>query len=172
VFSGVLMSYTRSFLLCAFVAFTSNVRAADVIDDSLRLRLNFDAAPVPQPNLSQNPVNFANYWAQGVSKQSKNSDWAWDFVKFMASKDQQTKYFARHKLPSGRRDILSDQIADPVIGTFAFENLTAKSFYKKDQIKIDNIILSMIDDVTVRGKSISDVISNAAQQIDLLSVQQ
>ena len=35
--------------------------------------LNFDVAPVPQPDLTDPSVNFANYWGEVVSKQSKNS---------------------------------------------------------------------------------------------------
>jgi ABC-type glycerol-3-phosphate transport system substrate-binding protein len=134
--------------------------------------LNFDVTTVPQPNLTQNPVNFANYWGQGVSKLSKNSDWAWDFVKFMATKNNLTSYYTRHKLPSSRRDIIADQSSDPIIGTFAYANLTAKSFYKKDQVKVDNIITSMISNVIVGGKSVSESLSNAAQQINLLNASQ
>ncbi len=34
--------------------------------------LNFDVAGVPQPDLNNPSVNFANYWGEVVSKQSKN----------------------------------------------------------------------------------------------------
>ena len=133
--------------------------------------LNFDAAPVPQVNSSQNPVNYANYWAYGVSKQSANVGQSWDFVKSMATNVSLTAYYKQNPKPSSRRDIIASQISDPVLGTFALANLTAKSFYKKDADKIDGIITKMIDDVVLRGSTVSNSISSAAQAINILNNQ-
>lgn len=134
--------------------------------------LNYDVAPVPQPDTNGNLVNFANYWGFGVSKQSKNPNYAWSFISFMTQKQNLENYYKLHNLPSSRRDIIAEQISDPNIGVFASENLTAKSLYKKDQSKFDAIFLNMIDDVNLRGKSVTDAISNATQQINLLAQQQ
>ncbi len=130
--------------------------------------LNFDVAPVPQPNANQNLVNFANYWGYGVSKQSQNSATAWKLVKYLTSKTVLQQYYTLDKLPASRRDMVSDQLEDPEIGVFAESNLTAKSFYKKDQSQVDGIIKNMIDDVTSRGKSINDALTNAVEQINAL----
>jgi len=127
--------------------------------------LNYDIAPVPQPDKIQTLVNFANYWGFAVSKQTKNPNTAWNFIKTMTSKDVLKKYYAIHKLPAPRKDIINEQIGDPEIGVFASANLTAKSFYKKDQVKADNIFQSMIDDIILRGRSIENAISTAAQKI-------
>jgi ABC-type glycerol-3-phosphate transport system substrate-binding protein len=48
--------------------------------------LNFDTTGVPQPNLDNPSVNFANYWGYVVSKQSKNADYAWDFLNKVTQK--------------------------------------------------------------------------------------
>lgn len=131
--------------------------------------LNFDVAPVPQPNLDQNLVNFANYWGYGVSKQSKYSTTAWKLLAYLTSKPVLQQYYKLHNLPTSRRDMISDQINDPDMGIFASANLTAKSFYKKDQASVDQIILNMIDDVTLRGKNINDALNVATQQINALA---
>jgi ABC-type glycerol-3-phosphate transport system substrate-binding protein len=131
--------------------------------------LNFDVTAVPQPDGNIIPVNFANYWGFGVSKQSQNPNYGWDFIKSMATKSSLTSYYQRHNLPSSRRDIIASQISDPVIGTFALADLTAKSFYKKDADKIDAIISKMIDDVILRGATTAASVSTAAQAIDLVS---
>lgn len=131
--------------------------------------LNFGIANVPQPDAESNPVNFANYWGFAVSKQSTNPALAWDFIKSMATKDSLTSYYQRHNQPSSRRDIIGTQISDPQIGPFAYANLTAKTFYKRDQGKVDNIITNMIDDVVIRGKGIQESVSSATQQINLLN---
>jgi multiple sugar transport system substrate-binding protein len=129
--------------------------------------LNFDVAPVPQPSLSRNALNFANYWGYAVSKQTKNVDYAWDFLEFISTKEQLTKYYERHKQPTSRRDMVEDQIDDPEIGVFAASNVNAKTFYKKDPAVVDKAITDMIDAVVNRGKDPSEAVSEATQQINL-----
>jgi len=126
--------------------------------------LNFDVAPVPQPNLDNPAVNFANYWGEVVSKQSKNSAVAWDFLKFLSSKDSLDKYYALHKQPSSRKDLITLQINDPDIGVFANANLTAKSFYRPDQVQIDNIFGNMIDNVILKGLPTQQALEQAQAQ--------
>lgn len=126
--------------------------------------LNFDVAPVPQPNLNDPEVNFANYWGEVVSKQSKNQLWAWDFLKFISSKEALDIYYAKNKQPSSRKDLIQLQIQDPEIGVFAHANLTAKSFYKLDQQKMDNIFGRMIDSVILNGVSVQEALSQAQAQ--------
>lgn len=131
--------------------------------------LNFDVAPVPQPDLDQPAVNFANYWGEVVSKQSKNQAVAWDLLKFLSSKASLDKYYAKNKQPSSRRDLIDLQINDPEIGVFAHANLTAKTFYKPNQAKIDSIFAGMIDNVILNGVNVRDALSQAAQQASVVS---
>jgi multiple sugar transport system substrate-binding protein len=132
--------------------------------------LNFDVAPVPQPNLEGAEVNFANYWGEVVSKQSTHQKEAWDFLKAITSKDALDKYYAGHKLPSSRKDLIELQTSDPDIGVFAHANLTAKTFYRPDQPKFDAIIAKSIDDIVLRGVSVDEAVSNAASQGAALAV--
>jgi multiple sugar transport system substrate-binding protein len=133
--------------------------------------LNFDVAPVPQPNLTDPAVNFANYWGEVVSKQSKNPLVAWDFLKFLSSKDSLDKYYALHKQPSSRKDLIALQISDPDIGVFANANLTAKSFYRPDQVQIDNIFGNMIDNVILNGLPARQALEQAQAQAAAVSSQ-
>jgi len=112
-------------------------------------------------------MNFANYWAEGVSKSSPNSLVAWDFLKFMTRRAQLESFYEKHKLPSSRKDILATQITDAEIGVFAEAALTAKSVYKKDAGVFDTVFLKMIDDVVLRNFSPTEAIRNATQQINL-----
>ena len=133
--------------------------------------LNFDVAPVPQPNLDDPDVNFANYWGEVVSKQSKNSSTAWSFLKFVSSKDSLDKYYAKSKHPSSRKDLIALQVNDPDIGVFANANLTAKSFYKPDQVKMDSIFGKMIDNVILNGLPAEQSLTQAQQQAAAISNQ-
>lgn len=131
--------------------------------------LNFDAAPVPQPNLDDPSVNFANYWGLVVSKQSKTPGTAWTFLKFLTSKTELDKFYAATKEPASRKDLVELQIQDPNIGVFANANLTAKTFYKPDQTKMDNIFGQMIDNVILSGMSAQDALAQAQQQAATLT---
>lgn len=126
--------------------------------------LNFDVAPVPQANLDNNAVNFANYFGEVVNKKSENADVAWDFLKFITSKDSLDKYYAKNKQPSSRKDLIDLQIQDLEIGVFAHANLTAKSFYKPDEEKMNVILNKMIDNVLLNGMSSKQALSQAANE--------
>lgn len=131
--------------------------------------LNFDVASAPQPNLDDPTVNFANYWGEVVSKQSKNTAVAWDFLKFITGKDSLDKYYAQNKQPSSRKDLISLQIQDPDIGVFANANLTAKSFFRPDQKKLDNIFGQAIDNVILNGFSVDEALGQAEQQASTIA---
>jgi ABC-type glycerol-3-phosphate transport system substrate-binding protein len=126
--------------------------------------LNYGVANVPQYSLSDPAVNFANYWGEVVSNQSDNQAVAWDFLKFISSKDQLDAYYAKHKQPSSRRDLIELQIQDPEIGPFANANLTAKSFYKPDQERIDGIFEAVIENVLLNGLDSDEALSQAESQ--------
>lgn len=87
----------------------------------------------------------------------------------MTGKDSLDKYYAKHKLPSGRKDLIALQIQDPDIGVFANANLTAKTFYKPDQAKLDNIFGKMIDNVILNGIKPEQALAQAAQEAATLT---
>ena len=131
--------------------------------------LNFDVAPVPQSNLNQTSVNFANYWGEVVNKQSKNQTAAWNLLKFITSKDSLSKFYATDKQPSSRKDLIAQQIQDPEIGVFANANLTAKSFYRPDQQSIDNIFGQTIDNVILKGVDSKTALRQAQEEASAIS---
>jgi ABC-type glycerol-3-phosphate transport system substrate-binding protein len=103
-----------------------------------------------------------------VSKQSKNPAAAWNFLKFISSKDSLDKYYVVHNQPSSRKDLITLQISDPQIGVFANANLTAKSFYRPDQARMDDIFGKMIDNVILNGMASQDALSQAEQQVSTI----
>lgn len=142
--------------------------ARDIIKQK-NATLDFDVASVPQPNLTDPAVNFANYWGDVVSKQAKYPEVAWDFLKFITSKDQLATYYATAKVPSSRKDLIFDQTADPEIGVFADANGTAKSFIRPESEKVDAIFGKMIDSVILRGTDVDDAVDEASSQANSLS---
>ncbi len=138
--------------------------------DSKAPNLNYDVAPAPQYNLSNPTVNYSNYFAEVVSKQSKQAAWAWDFLKFATSKSSLEGYYKFDKQPSSRRDIIEQQTSDTKIGVFAHANLTGKTFYKADEAKFDAIIGDMIDNIVLRGQPVDQAVTRAQSQASTLSL--
>lgn len=140
---------------------------ADIV--SKNANLNFDVAKVPQPQYGGTVVNYANYWGEVVSSQSKNKKVAWDFLKFITQADELQKFNTQTHTPSSRKDIIAKQLDDPQIGIFASSALTAKSFLKPDETSMDKIMKDMINDVLLKGANPEDALNSAQVKASGLS---
>ncbi len=128
-------------------------------------KLNFSIAKMPQ--IDGNPeINFANYWVETVSAKSKNSDAAWDFIQFSAKAENVSKYLAKAKKPTALRSLVSTQLEDMELGTFASQVLTAKSWYRgKDAAAAEQIFSDMVEAVLTGALLPKEAISQAAKKI-------
>ena len=130
--------------------------------------LNYAVAPMPQIDPKKSRVNYANYWAEGVAKGSQYQEAAWQFLKFITSKEILPKYYEAQKQVSPRLDILEQQISDPEIGVFAENALSAKSLYKPDSDVVESIFVQMIDNVVLRSVTPQEAIKDATQKLNVL----
>src|SRR3989344_1345845 len=130
-------------------------------------RLNFSIAPMPQFS-ELDSKNYANYWAVSVSNASKNQEAAWRFISYLASKDGASIYLTETSRPSARRDIIEIQKNDPALGAFAFQALSAKSWFQVDDNAIDNIFADMIDEVNYKKATIRAALRSAESKITIL----
>jgi multiple sugar transport system substrate-binding protein len=131
--------------------------------------LNFKTAKVPQAD-TNSPSNYTVYWAEGVSKNSKYPDVAWDFYNFMTSYEIMNKYTAGTLRPASRLDLAKAQEQDTVLGPFAAQVPTAKSYYKGNNGLTDSAILQMITtglsgfDPAIAVRAASDTVTKSIQQ--------
>lgn len=130
-------------------------------------RLNFSVAPLPQSS-ELDAKNYANYFAVGVSNQSKNKAAAWRFLNFLASKNGSMAYLNQTNRPSARRDIIDMQRNDPQLGVFAVQALSAKSWFQIDNNAVDHIFADMIDDVNLGRADIRSALRAAESKISVL----
>ncbi len=107
-------------------------------------KLNFKMAKIPQVN-GQNPINYSEYWAEGVSNKSSYPDVAWDFYNFMTSYEIMNLYSIPTMKPASRLDLAQSQQQNDIIGVFAEQVPTAQSYYKGDGTDSDNAMLAMIN---------------------------
>jgi len=95
--------------------------------------LNFKIAPFPQ--LAGDPVHWATYWVEGVSSKSKNPTEAWEFVKFLTSKEGASLLYTSAQQsrglfgePYARIDLASLLAQDPYAGPIVSMANYARSF--------------------------------------------
>lgn len=121
--------------------------------------LQYQIAKMPQI-AGTSPVNYASFWAETVSRNSEHQEEAWNFVRYLTGGEPMRTYTeATESIParkevsaSGGLDILQEQLD------------TARSWYKGDARKADEIFARMITSV-LRGESPQNVIDRGANDL-------
>ena len=96
--------------------------------------LNFHIAPVPQL-AGGAVVNYASFWAEGVSKNSRQQKAAWEFLKYLSGKEVLARLYAAETNvrgfgePYSRVDMADLLTTDPNVGPFIAAAPTAKTWY-------------------------------------------
>src|SRR3989344_2719194 len=134
-------------------------------------RINIGIAPIPQVTSLQ-ASNYANYWAPAVSVAAENKKADWQFINFLSSREGATLYLSEVLRPSARRDIIDIQRTDPILGPFAVQALSAKSWHQVDSIAIEKIFADMIDDINYGRAKLGDALRNAQEKVNVLMQKQ
>jgi len=128
-------------------------------------------APFPQlndPAVSTNKRDtYASYFAFGVSRTTKFSDAAWDFLTFITSPENERYYFEKTNKPTSRRDLIAEEKLDPLYGTFVNQVGYAESFPIVDIEKYNEMFSSAIDAVN-NGKSSRNTLTTIQDTITLM----
>jgi len=130
--------------------------------------LNYAYTKVPQFSSSLstgNTVNYANYYGFVVSRQSKNIAPAWQFVMGATDGDVASRYFQLAKNPPAKRSLISNAMGDDIVGPFAQQILTARSFSGFSSVAVTRAFDTMIYDA-LHGSILNDAISKAARTIE------
>ncbi|KKU48092.1 hypothetical protein A3H10_03015 [Candidatus Uhrbacteria bacterium RIFCSPLOWO2_12_FULL_46_10] len=93
-------------------------------------QLRWAIVPLPQADAERNRMNIANYWVETVSKKTKHTDEAWDFIQFAASAARVESYLNKTNKPTALRALVEKQQSIPELEAFAGQLLTAKSWYR------------------------------------------
>lgn len=104
-------------------------RAAEI----KKLNPNFEFGVYPIPQLPGKPVTVANYWAEGVSKSSKEQEMAWKLLTFLSQKNTLAKLYpiGADQLMSQvypRSDMAETILTNPYAGAIVKTAATSKSF--------------------------------------------
>lgn len=111
--------------------FAPSWRAFEIQQQNPALR--FGTAPLPQ--LPNNKVTWGTYWAEGVNSKSKNTAAAWQFLKYMSSKDVQQQLFTSQSQvrafgePYSRLDLADQVSSSPIVGSVLQDAPSAQGWY-------------------------------------------
>jgi multiple sugar transport system substrate-binding protein len=67
--------------------------------------------------------------------------------KFGVSIDPAESYMNKSNRPAARRDLIEKQKTDPILGAFAYGNIIAKSWYRKNPDSVENIWAESIESI-------------------------
>lgn len=96
--------------------------------------LNFATVPVPQLS-ADGKSTWANFWAEGVSVKGKHQKEAWQFLKYLSTKEVQQKLAAAQGETRSfgeiysRVDLADSIVADKIVGSFVLDAPKATGWY-------------------------------------------
>ena len=137
VWDTTLPSSTEAFAMGKVAMFFAPVRAANEIR-RINKNLNFRTIPLPQvrrDDPEEPDVSYATYWSEGVWNKSPNKELAWDFLKFLSSKDSLEKIYKNSVgaglvgMPYPRIDMRDTLISDYIMGSVLALAPNSKSWY-------------------------------------------
>lgn len=126
--------------------------------------------PFPQIRGSAEANDFADYWFESVSKSSKNTPAAWQFVKFAASRGL-AFYLSSASRPTPLK-IQSNELPPSILdrnyrgSPFRFQPSSAVSWYRgKNPDQVKQTMAEMIEDVVSRGLPLDNALNKGATTI-------
>jgi len=134
---------------------------------SLAPGMDLGVSPAPQISETGAQVNFANYWVEGVTKQSGHQDEAWAFVNFMTEQERVTSFLENARKPTALRALIANQREDAELAPFANQLLTATSWYRgKNAGAMESALRAMIRRVTSGELTAEQAVEEAVKQIN------
>lgn len=151
----------------------------DIILENPNLRFKTTVLPQLPKNVQTDPdYSYATYWAQSVWNRSKNSEVAWDFLKFLSSGESLQKMNNIRKTSSmlekayPRQEMAVLQKDDKILGSILVLAKNAKSWYLNDKTfdgqtglntQMNNVYKDILNSVSARKdprKSLGSFVSN------------
>lgn len=138
VWDATLPSSTQAFIAGKVgIIFAPSSRVYDILIHTAGFKVG--VYPLPQvpvdKNRGEQPITWASYWVEGVNRASVNSAIAWDFLKFLSSKDSELKFYKLASAsrtfgaPPSRVDLSSDPSLHSALRPYLTQAPFAASWY-------------------------------------------
>ena len=113
--------------------------------------------------------SLAHYFPLTVSRNSENADYAWDFIQFLTSQESLVDYYEKTKKPSSRKDLVDEQMVDPLYGVFARQASYSKTLLNESPLEqkfIDDVFMLALEEAIKNKKRLSDIAQRAQNQMN------
>ncbi|MBI1961227.1 MAG: extracellular solute-binding protein [Parcubacteria group bacterium] len=135
---------------------------------SLAPGIDLGITKLPQIAAGGKQVNFANYWLEGVTKQSAHPSEAWGFIQFATSEPGAGTFLQKSGKPTALRALISSQRGNEMLAPFADQLLTAQTWYHgADAAAMEEAMRAAIEQVASGGKEPDAAIDEAVRNINL-----
>ncbi|MFN7160207.1 MAG: extracellular solute-binding protein [Candidatus Gracilibacteria bacterium] len=108
---------------------------------------------------------LANYFPLSVTKSSKNPQYSWELINFLAQPEQQQFLFRKGKKLTSRFDLVDEQMKDPVYGAFVKQNIYAKSVLIPDVDKLYTVFKEQFVDLNAGRKDEKQVLVEIQKEL-------
>jgi ABC-type glycerol-3-phosphate transport system substrate-binding protein len=129
--------------------------------------LNFDVAPVPQPDQGAVRTTYGRMYGFSLVKNSPNASAAYTILSNLTTPTALAQWSALTYLPPVRRDMISAGTTDPYLAIFYDAALISKDWLDPDPTGTSGIFQTMVDSVTSGSATLNDSIQNASDALDL-----
>lgn len=99
----------------------------------------------PQLADAENPVAYANYFTEVVSRNSDHTQEAWLLLAFMIDQENLQEYYSKDFKPTSLRNLIPEQRENPIYGAFINQLGYATTIPIVDQFEYDAIITELIE---------------------------
>lgn len=158
--------------------FAPSWRLADIVNLSPTFKFSMNPVPQAPAQLSHNVTNtnWASFWVETVSNRTKNPEVAWDFLKFLSSKESLKKIYALEAQgrplgqPYPRTDLASDLSVDPKLTALLSGAPTAKTAPITDISGNDPFVdaINLAIESNLKGSGTLESLKTAQQTIERL----
>lgn len=128
---------------------------------------NLDLKVVAVPQLPNQTVNLASYWAEGISVKTKHQNEALKFIKFLTQKDTEQKLYTEEAKtrefgePYARVDLADSLKDNPIVYPFILQAKNAQSSYFIDNT-YDNSLNQQAN--TYLGNTVNSIIGDNSSE--------
>jgi multiple sugar transport system substrate-binding protein len=149
--------------------FAPSWRSFDIINSNPAIE--FGIAEVPQLP-SNDPVNYAMYWGEAVTRVSPNQLEAWKFVKWLSEPAQVKEMYSNSSKvrafgePYARKSMSIDIENDPYSGAIIKMAPTMQAWKMADQAFIEESLRTAINDVVGKDVRIPEALKDAQDRIN------
>jgi len=130
--------------------------------------LNFDIAPFPQPTNGTHKLTYGTFYGVACLGVSTHKNEALQVMYALSSMDAASLLTKTTGLPSARRDVLSEDPANPLSSTIARSAIMARTWLMPNRSDVNGVFSRLVNNV-VAGKQTADAgITTAASELDAL----